>query len=177
MAKDIAVYGLFDSRSALEVAVGALRDDGFRATDISVLGSDIRGTHDLAHELNTKAPEGATAGAGTGAAVGGVLGWLAGIGLLTIPGVGPLLAAGPIVAALAGAGAGGAAGGLVGALIGLGIPEVEARRFEGRIRSGRLLCSVHCDDSKWADRARRILKNSGAEDLAETGEKAADYHP
>jgi hypothetical protein len=177
MSKDIVVYGLFDSRAALEVAIAALRDDGFRATDISVLGSEPRGTHDIAHELNTKAPEGAATGAGAGAAIGGVLGWLAGAGMLAIPGIGPLLAAGPVVAALAGAAAGGATAGIVGALIGLGIPEVEAKRYEGRIRSGRILCSIHCDDSKWADRAKRILKNSGAEDLAQTGEKVADYHP
>lgn len=177
MAKDIVVYGLYDTRTELEGAITALRNAGFRPTDISVVGAEPRGTHDLAHELNTKAPEGAAAGGGTGAVIGGVLGWLAGVGVLTIPGLGPFLAAGPIVAALAGIGAGGAVGGMVGALVGIGIPEVEAKRYEGRIRSGRILCSVHCDDGEWAKRAKELMKNSGAKDLAETGEKVADYHP
>jgi len=177
MAKDIAVFGLFESRHALEASVDALRGAGFRAEDVSVLGADPDATHELAHEINSKAPEGAATGGAAGGAIGGVLGWLAGIGVITIPGIGPFLAAGPIVAALAGAGAGGATGGLIGALAGVGIPEVEARRYEGRIRGGRLLISVHCDDDKWAKAAKDILKTSGAEDVSDTHEKVADYHP
>jgi len=177
MAKDIAVFGLFESRHALEASVDALRGAGFRAEDVSVLGADPDATHELAHEINSKAPEGAATGGAAGGAIGGVLGWLAGIGMITIPGIGPFLAAGPIVAALAGAGAGGATGGLIGALAGVGIPEVEARRYEGRIRGGRLLISVHCDDDKWAKAAKEILKTSGAEDVSDTHEKVGDYHP
>jgi hypothetical protein len=134
-------------------------------------------TKDLAHEINTKTPEGIAAGASAGAAVGGVLGWLVGIGALAIPGIGPLVAAGPIVAALAGAGAAGAAGGLVGGLIGAGIPEVEAKRYAGRIREGAYLLSVHCDDGKWAKKAEDILEKSGGKDVVKTAEAAANYHP
>lgn len=177
MAKDRAVFGLFDSRGALEAGVDALRAAGFRAEDISVLGSEPRTTHELVHEINSKAPEGAVAGGAAGAAIGGTLGWLAGIGMLTIPGIGPFLAAGPIVAALAGIGAGSATGGLLGALAGIGIPEVEAKRYEGRIRGGRILCSVHCDDDEWAKRAKEILNTSGAEDVSSAREKVGDYHP
>ena len=138
----------------------ALRAAGYRNTDISVLFPDNRGTKDFAHEKNTKAPEGTTAGAASGLAIGGTLGWLAGIGALAIPGIGPFIAAGPIVAALAGAGAGGALGGLVGALVGMGIPEYEAKRYEGRIRSGGILMSVHCDNSEWVGRAKEILRDN-----------------
>jgi hypothetical protein len=177
MAKDRTVFGLFDSRGALEAAVDALRGAGFRADDISVLGAEPRTTHELVHEINSKAPEGAVTGGAAGAAIGGTLGWLAGVGMLTIPGIGPFLAAGPIVAALAGAGAGTATGGLIGGLVGVGIPEVEAKRYEGRIRGGRILVSVHCDDDKWAKRATEILKTSGAEDVSQAREKVGDYHP
>jgi hypothetical protein len=177
MAKDIAVYGLYATRTQLERGVEALQAAGFRPTDVSVLGLDQQTTHEVAHEINSKAPEGAATGGAAGAAVGGVLGWLAGIGLLTIPGIGPLLAAGPIVATLAGIGAGGATGGLVGALAGAGIPEIEAKRYEGRIRGGHILLSVHSDDTEWSDRAKEILKATGAVDIASTREKVGDYHP
>lgn len=177
MAKDIAAFALYPNRASLEAAVDRLRAEGFRASDVSVLIPNTDSTKDLGHELHTKAPEGAATGAGTGAAIGGMLGWLAGIGALAIPGIGPFLAAGPIVAALAGAGAAGAAGGLVGGLIGMGIPEVEAKRYEGRLRHGHILCSVHCDDSDWARRAKEILAATGAEDVTTTGEARADYHP
>jgi hypothetical protein len=177
MAKDIAVYGMYDSRAGLEAGVDALRAAGFRATDISVLGLDRNATHELAHEIHSKAPEGAATGGATGAAVGGILGWLAGIGVLAVPGIGPLLAAGPIVATLAGIGAGSATGGLIGALIGAGIPEVEAKRYEGRIRGGHILCSIHCDDREWAAKAKEILKTTGAEDVSSTREVVGDYHP
>jgi hypothetical protein len=131
----------------------------------------------MAHEIHTKAPEGATAGAGAGAAVGGVLGWLVGIGALAIPGIGPLVAAGPVVAALAGAGAVGATGGLVGGLIGAGIPEIEAKRFAGRIREGGYLISVHCDDRQWGKRAEEILEATGGRDVVKTSEAEPDYRP
>jgi hypothetical protein len=177
MAKDIAVFGLYPTRTELEHAVEALRSAGFRATDISVLLPGERSTHELGHEVNSKAPEGGVTGAAAGGAVGGVLAWLASVGLLTVPGIGPLLAAGPIVAALAGVGAGGAAGGLIGALVGAGMPEVEAKRYEGRIRKGHILCSVHSDDNKWADRAKEILRATGAQDISSTAEATADYRP
>ena len=133
------------------------------------------GTKDFAHEKGTKAPEGAAAGAGTGAVIGGALGWLAGVGAIAIPGVGPFLAAGPIMAALAGAGVGGTAGGLVGALIGMGIPEYEAKRYVGRIRKGGILLSVHCDNSEWTSKAKDILERTGAEDVSSAGEVRADF--
>lgn len=177
MARDRAVFGIYSDTAALEAGLTALRAQGFRHTDVSVLLPENLGTRDLAHEVNTKAPEGATAGAATGAVAGGVLGWLAGIGALAIPGVGPLLAAGPIVAALAGAGAGGATGGLIGAAAGFGVPEIEAKRYEGRLKEGAILCSVHCDDSDWAGRAEEILKNTGATDVVSASQAAADYRP
>lgn len=133
------------------------------------------GTKDFAHEKNTKAPEGVTTGASSGAVLGGALGWLAGIGALAIPGLGPFIAAGPIMGTLAGAGAGGAVGGLIGALVGMGIPEYEAKRYEGRVREGGILLSVHCDSSDWVDRGKDILKRTGAQDVSSSGEASADY--
>jgi Protein of unknown function (DUF3341) len=176
MPHDTAVFGLYPDRPALEAAVDRLRVAGFRAEDISVVLPDKQ-THQLAHEINTKAPEGASTGAAAGAITGGVLGWLIGIGALVIPGLGPFIAAGPIVAALAGAGAVGATGGLIGALVGAGMPEIEAKRYEGRLRSGSMLLSVHCDDHEWAKRAREILKDTGAEDVTSMHEPVGDYHP
>lgn len=175
--RDIAAFGLFPDRASLERAVTLLRGAGFRNSDVSMLMQDTPGTKDLAHEAHTKAPEGATAGAAAGAVVGGVLGWLMGIGALAIPGIGPFIAAGPIVAALAGVGAAGTAGGLIGALIGVGIPEYEAKRYEGRLRKGHLLLSVHCDDASWARKATDLLKQAGGEDVGTTAEAHADYHP
>jgi len=173
--KNTAVFGIYASRSAVESAVMDFRNSGFRATDISVLMPENLGTKDLGAEKNTKSPEGAATGATTGAVVGGVLGWLAGIGALAIPGLGPFIAAGPIIGALAGLGAGGAIGGVAGALIGMGIPEYEAKRYEGRIKTGGILLSVHCDDSKWTDRAKKIMEATGAEDVSSTSEASADY--
>lgn len=173
--KNISVFGIFKDRLHLESTVDELRLAGFRAADVSVLLPENLGNKDLAHEKATKAPEGATTGGVSGAVVGGALGWLVGIGALAIPGVGPFIAAGPIMAALAGAGAGAAVGGVTGGLIGLGIPEYEAKRYEGRIKEGGLLLSVHCDDGDWADRAKQILKKSGGEDISSTGEASADY--
>ncbi len=173
--KNTAAFGIYRDRMGAENGVDALRQAGFRNTDISALLPENEGTKDFAHEKNTKAPEGATAGAGTGAVVGGGLGWLVGIGALAIPGLGPFIAAGPIVAMLAGAGAGGAIGGVAGALIGMGIPEYEAKRYEGRVKNGGILLSVHCDDSKWTKNAKEILEQTGAEDVSSTGEASADF--
>ena len=158
--KNTAVFGIYRNRADVENAVDMLRQEEFRNTDISVLFPENEGTKDFAHEKNTKAPEGAATGATTGALVGGGLGWLAGIGALAIPGLGPFIAAGPIMAALAGVGAGGAIGGITGALIGMGIPEYEAKRYEGRVKEGGILLSVHCDDSE-VDQARE--KNPAAD--------------
>jgi hypothetical protein len=173
--KNTAVFGIYQTRDAAEEAVDALRRANFRNTDISALFPDNAGTKDFAHEKNTKAPEGASTGAASGVLAGGVLGWLAGIGMLAIPGIGPLIAAGPIVAALAGAGALGTFGGIVGALVGMGIPEYEAKRYEGRVKHGGILLSVHCDNGDWAKRGEEILKMTGAEDVASTSEAHADF--
>lgn len=172
--KNVAVYGMYPSRIATEAAVDELKLAGFNNTNVSVLFSSPNGTKEFAHENSTKAPEGAATGTLTGATVGGVLGWLAGIGSLAIPGVGPFIAAGPIMGALAGVGVGAALGGLTGALIGLGIPEYEAKRYESRINQGGILLSVHADDSTWADKARAILERTGAEDISEKNEVSAD---
>jgi hypothetical protein len=170
-----SVYGIFQNRTELENAVDFLRAEGFRAEDVSVLMQHNVGSKDLATEKETKAPEGAATGGATGAILGGTLGWLAGIGALAIPGIGPFIAAGPIMAALAGAGAGAALGGTTGGLIGLGIPEYEAKRFEGRLKEGGILMSVHCDNGDWADKAKDILRRAGAEDVSSSSEAGADY--
>lgn len=170
-----AVYGIFRSTSAAADAVGRLREAGYRNTDISVLVPENLGTKDFGHQKATKAPEGAAAGGASGAVVGGVLGWLVGIGALAIPGLGPFIAAGPIMGALAGAGGGGVVGGLVGGLAGLGMPEYEAKRYEGRVREGGVLMSVHCDSSDWVSRAKTIMEDCGAQDISSAGEAAADF--
>jgi len=175
MAKNTAVFGIYPSRSSVEQAVDALKTQGFRGEDISVLFPHNEGNKEFAVSKETKAPEGAATGAGAGAVVGGTLGWLAGIGLLAIPGLGPFIAAGPILALLAGAGVGGAVGGISGALIGMGIPEYEAKRYEGMIKEGGILLSVHADDAEWTKRARNILEHSGAKDIASTAEAKADF--
>ena len=144
---------------------------GFSNADVSVLLADNQGTKDFAHEKQTKAPEGTTTGAAAGGTIGGTLGLLAGIGALAIPGVGPFIAAGPIMGALAGVGVGGAVGGLVGALVGLGIPEYEAKRYEGRLKEGGVLLSVHCETSEEITRAKELLKRTGANDIASAGEE------
>src|SRR5918995_3312173 len=173
--KNTAAFGIYPNESALENGVSALQQAGYRNEDISVLFPENEGTKDFAHRKGTKAPEGAASGAGTGAVAGGVLGWLAGIGAIAIPGIGPFIAAGPIMAALAGAGVGGTVGGVVGALVGMGIPEYEAKRYEGRIKSGGILLSVHCDNSEWTKKAKEILEQTGAEDVSSTGESEADF--
>lgn len=173
--KNTATFGIYRNRSQAEQAVDELLANNFRSEDISVLMQDNVGTKDFAHEKNTKAPEGVTTGAGTGAAVGGTLGLLAGIGALAIPGLGPFIAAGPIMGALAGIGTGGVVGGLIGGLIGLGIPEYEAKRYEGIVKDGGILLSVHCDNSDWVKRAKEVLERTGARDISSTGEATADY--
>jgi hypothetical protein len=173
--KNTAVFGIYPSRLSVEEAVDHFRSAGFRSTDISVLFPENQGTKDFAHEKNTKAPEGVTTGAVAGGITGGVLGWLTGIGALAIPGLGPMIAAGPIVAALAGAGAIGTLGGIIGALVGMGVPEYEAKRYEGRIREGGILLSVHCDSSDWVRRAKDVLQNTGAQDIGSAGEKSGDF--
>ena len=169
-----SVFGIFNSRASVDSAVDRLKTAGFRNQDISVLMPSKEGTHDFAHEKDTKAPEGATTGAASGAVVGGGLGWLVGIGALAIPGIGPFVAAGPIMAALAGAGIGGTVGGVTGALIGMGIPEYEAKRYEGFVKDGGILLSVHVDDSDWQKIAKELLETAGARDIATAGEEDSD---
>ena len=173
--KNTAVFGIYSNRTSAEDAIDELKMSGFRVEDISVLLPENLGSKDLRTEKSTKAPEGATTGASSGAVIGGTLGLLAGIGTLAIPGVGPLIAAGPIMAALAGMGAGGAVGGLTGALIGAGFPEYEAKRYEGRVSKGGILLSVHCDNSDWVKKAKQIMAQTGAEDISSTGESSADF--
>jgi len=173
-AKNTSVFGIYLSRATVENGVSSLKAAGFRNTDISVLFPESVSSRDFAHEKNTKAPEGATTGAGTGAVLGGTLGWLAGIGALAIPGLGPFIAAGPIMAALAGAGVGGAVGGIAGALIGMGIPEYEAKRYEGRVKDGGILLSVHSETSELTARAKEILHGTGAQDISSSSEASSD---
>lgn len=172
MASNKAVIGLVGSVNQAERILSDLEAAGFARNDLSVLFPDKSGTRDFAHEHNTKAPEGAVTGAGAGGAVGGTIGLLAGIGALAIPGLGPFIAAGPIMAALSGAAAGAAVGGVTGALIGLGLPEIEAKQYEGKVRDGNVLVSVHVDDSKERANAKEILERNGAKDIATTGEKS-----
>ena len=174
--KNTAAFGIFASRTAAEAAVDQLQAAGFSHDDVSVLMADQKSSKEFASEKNTKAPEGTTAGVLGGGTVGGTLGLLAGLGALAIPGVGPLIAAGPIMGALAGLGIGGAVGGLVGALIGMGIPEYEAKRYEGRMNDGGVLVSVHCESSEEISRAKDVLKASGGDDIASSGEKAVSSH-
>jgi hypothetical protein len=169
-SKNTAVFGIYRTPEDAERAVDALIGNGFSSGAISVLLPDNESTRAFAHHKDTKAPEGTAAGVTTGGVIGGALGVLVGIGALAIPGVGPLIAAGPIVAGLAGLGVGGAVGGLVGALIGMGIPEYEAKRYEGRVKDGGTLLSVHCDTSDQVSRAKDLLKSSGAQDISSTSE-------
>ncbi|HEY6987109.1 MAG TPA: general stress protein [Bryobacteraceae bacterium] len=173
--KNTAVYAIYPSRERTEETVDRLLAAGFRNEDISVLFQDNVGTKDFAHEKATKAPEGTTTGAVTGGVIGGTLGLLAGIGALAIPGIGPFIAAGPIMTTLAGVGSGGVVGGIIGALVGMGIPEYEAKRYAGRVKEGGILLSVHSDNSDWTGKAKEILRETGGEDIASAGEHAADY--
>jgi hypothetical protein len=170
--KKTAVFGIYPNSARAERAVDELVQAGFPSADISVLLQDYRGTRDFAHEKETKAPEGTTAGVTTGGVVGGTLGVLAGIGAIAIPGLGPFIAAGPIMAGLAGLGVGGAVGGIIGALVGMGIPEYEAKRYEGRVKNGGVLLSVHCDTSDEISRAKELLKETGADDVSSSSESS-----
>jgi hypothetical protein len=172
--KNTGVFGIYKSPEQAERAVDTLIAAGFSSADISVLLPDSRSTKEFAHEKNTKAPEGTATGATAGGILGGSLVVLAGIGALAIPGVGPLIAAGPIMAGLAGLGVGGAVGGLVGALVGMGVPEYEAKRYEGHVKGGGTLLSVHCDTSEEISRAKDMLKGTGATDISSTGESAGE---
>lgn len=163
-----SVYAIATSEGQALQIVDSLNDAGFTNNDISALFSDKESTHQFAHEANTKAPEGAVTGVATGGVLGGALGLLAGIGALAIPGVGPLIAAGPLLAALSGAAAGAAVGGIAGALIGMGIPELEAKRYENRIAEGNILISVHAETSEKVRIAKQILEGAGAQDIAAT---------
>ena len=175
--KKTSVFGIYSSLDQAERGVDALVRERFSNNDISVLAPDRQGTKDFAHEKHTKAPEGATAGAATGGALGGTVGLLVGLGALAIPGLGPFIAAGPIMATLAGIGAGGAVGGLVGALVGMGLPEYEAKRYEGRVKDGGVLLSVHCATSEEITRAKRVLEQTGAQDISSSGEKKQGEEP
>ena len=175
--KNKAVFGIYSSAELAERTVNRLIEDGFPSQDVSVLMPDQRGTREFAVHKDTKAPEGATTGAAAGGVVGGALGVLAGFGALAIPGLGPLLAAGPIVAGLAGLGAGGAVGGFIGALTGMGIPEYEARRYEGRVKDGGILLSVHCESPSDILRAKEILTDTGAADISSSTESAGAEPP
>ncbi len=176
MASKKAVVGLVSNQMQAEALVAQLQQVGFTNSDISALFPDKQGTRDFAHEQNTKAPEGAVTGASAGGAIGGTLGLLAGIGALAIPGVGPLIAAGPIMAALSGAAAGAAVGGIAGALIGMGIPELEAKVYEGKIKGGNILISVHVDDGDQQSRAKKVLEAGGATDVVTAGEASVPKH-
>ena len=175
MSKNIAVFGIYATENDATDAVEKLRRAGFRDTDVSMLLPDNSGNKDLAHEKHTKAPEGAMTGATTGAVIGGLVAWLTTAGALAVPGLEPLALAGPIVGTLAGVGAGSVGGGVIGGLIGLGIPEYEAKRFEGRIRKGGILVSVHCDNDDWKKTAKDTLKRTGAEYISSTTEAKADF--
>jgi hypothetical protein len=173
MAKNISVFGIYPDRAVLADAIDVLRQSGYRAADISFLSADNQGSQDFAHEKSTKAPEGAAAGAAAGAALGAMLASLAAVGAMATPGLDPLIAAGPVTAALAGAGGGGALGWLIGFLAGLGMPEYEARRYSGRNTRGGVLLSVHCDSWEWCVRAKQTLKNTGALHISSALESAA----
>jgi hypothetical protein len=173
--KKVGVFGIYSTRVAVENATDSIVTAGFPASDISVLlPESLGGPNDMGTEKATKAPEGAAAGVTTGGVIGGTLGLLAGVGLLAIPGLGPFIAAGPIMAALAGLGVGGAVGGVTGALIGIGIPEFEAKRYEGRLQKGGILLSVHCVTSEEIKRAKEVMERTGGEDVSSTGESAVD---
>jgi hypothetical protein len=173
--KKVAVFGIYSTRAAVENATDSLVKAGFPTSDISVLLPQSPGApKEMGTEKATKAPEGAAAGVTTGGVIGGTIGLLAGVGMLAIPGLGPFIAAGPIMAGLAGLGVGGAVGGATGALIGMGIPEFEAKRYEGRLQKGGILLSVHCDTSDEIKRAKEVMERTGGEDISSTGEASVD---
>src|SRR5580692_4744283 len=172
-SKKVGVFGIYSTRIAVENATDALVKAGFPVSDVSVLLPESLGVpKEMGTEKASKAPEGTAAGVATGGVIGGTLGVLAGVGLLAIPGLGPFIAAGPIMAGLAGLGVGGAVGGVTGAFVGMGIPEFEAKRYEGRLQKGGILLSVHCDTSEEIKRCKEVLKVTGAEDISSTGESS-----
>src|SRR5688500_2549069 len=173
--RNISAFGIYPDQATVGDAVESLKAAGFRSTDISVLYPENLGSKDFGHERHTKAPEGAVAGGGSGAVIGAAVGWLAGAGAMMVPGLEPLAAAGPVMGMLGGMGVGVTVGGLCGGLVGAGIPEYEAKRYEGRMRRGGILLSVHCDNASWAKTAKRILKKSGAKDISTAGEARADF--
>jgi hypothetical protein len=174
-SKKVGVFGIYSTRAAAEIGTDSLMKAGFLASDISVLlPESLGGAKDLGTEKATKAPEGTAVGVTTGGVIGGALGVLAGVGLLAIPGLGPFIAAGPIMAGLAGLGVGGAVGGVTGALIGMGIPEFEAKRYESRLKSGGILLSVHCDTAEEIKQAKEVIERTGGEDVSSTGESSSD---
>jgi hypothetical protein len=175
MAKIASVFGIYASRENAENGIERLACAGFRNEDISVLLQDNAGVKDVTQEKHTKAPEGAATGVLAGGVIGGALGLLAHIGVLAIPGFGPLVAVGPIIAALTGIGSGTLMGGIIGALVGAGIPEYEAKRYEGRIRAGGILISVHCDDRDWVAKAKEVLSQTGADDISSNDENGPEY--
>jgi len=174
-ARNISAFGIYSDQSTVSDAVEALKAAGFRSTDISVLYPENLGSKDFGHERHTKAPEGAVAGGGSGAIAGAAVGWLLGAGALMVPGLEHMAAAGPIIGMMGGLGAGVTLGGLAGALVGSGIPEYEAKRYEGRVRRGGILLSVHCDNPEWSKTAKAILRKSGARDISTAGEAKADF--
>ena len=175
MSRNTSVIGIYPDRTTVSDAINVLHKTGYRATDISVLSSDNQGSKDFAHERRTKALEGAAIGAAGGAVVGAALAWFISVQAVTITVFGPLVAAGPALAAVAGAGAGGALGWIVGLLAGGRLSEYVARRYAGRIRHGGILLSVHCDSQEWCDRAKKALRDTGARNISSASEAAADY--
>lgn len=175
MARNTSVIGIYQDRKTVSDAVGVLHNAGYRTTDISVLSSDNQGTKDFAHEKHTKAPKGAAIGAAVGAIAGAALAFVVSIQSIAIAGLGALVTAGPLMAALAGAGAGGALGWIVGWLAGLPLSEYVAKRYAGRIRRGGILLSVHCDTSEWCERAKKTLRDTGARDISSASEATADF--
>jgi hypothetical protein len=175
MTRNISAFGVYPDQAAVSEAVEALKAAGFRQTDISILHPDNLGSKDFAHEKHTKAPEGAITGGGSGAVIGAAAGWLLGAGALLVPGLESVAAAGPVMGTLSGMGAGVALGGLAGAVAGATIPEYEAKRYEGRVKKGGMLLSVHCDNSEWAQTAKTVLKRSGAKQIATAREAKADF--
>jgi len=173
--RNISAFGIYTDQSTVSDAIDALKGAGFRSTDISVLYPENLGSKDFGHERHTKAPEGAVAGGSSGAVIGAAIGWLAGAGSFLVPGLESLAAAGPVMGMMAGMGAGVTIGGMTGALVGSGVPEYEAKRYEGRIRKGGILLSVHCDNAEWSRSARKILKQTGARDISTAGEARADF--
>lgn len=173
MAHKQTVIAVVPSQNAAEEAVTHLKEAGVPASEISALFPDKHGSHDFALEQHTKAPEGALTGVGVGGVLGGTFGALAGIGALAIPGVGPLIAAGPILATLSGAAAGATVGGVAGALVGLGVPEFEAKQYEGKLKEGNILLSVHVDDRDTERQAKKALQRAGASKVVSTSEARA----